>query len=246
MDDPDCDLDMLHNTYRQFRFVNVISRVRWIYRRWIRPVMKARPDQRYSLLDIGFGGGDIALQMARWANREGFQLEVTGIEIDRRAYDYVRTLKRPDNASFRLIDIHDLAAGGERFDFVISNHMVHHLDRDEFNKMLKSATRVCTRFVLFVDLKRSDFAYMLFAAATYPFFRNSYIRHDGLSSLRRSYTFHELKALAPPSWRVTRLFPFRLALSRREPFRGGAAESKLDAFAQEAFADYRARKPQEP
>jgi 2-polyprenyl-3-methyl-5-hydroxy-6-metoxy-1,4-benzoquinol methylase len=213
MDEPNCDLAMLNNTYRQFRYVNVISRSRWIYRRWIRPAMKAAPDRAYSLLDVGFGGGDIVFQMARWAEKEGYALNATGIELDQRALDYVRTLEWPKTVSFRLADLHDLAARGEEFDFVISNHMLHHLDRKAFEKMLQSAAHVCRRFVLFVDLKRSGLAYMLFATGTWPFFRNSYIRHDGLASLRRSYTFNELQNAAPPGWQVRRLFPFRLVLS---------------------------------
>jgi 2-polyprenyl-3-methyl-5-hydroxy-6-metoxy-1,4-benzoquinol methylase len=212
MDEPDCDPDKLYNTYRQFRFINVISRAKWIYRRWIKPVM-TRLHEPCSLLDIGFGGGDIALQFAGWANHDGLKLNVTGIEIDRRSYDYVQTLDLPENASFRLVDVRDLAASGERFDFVISNHMLHHLDEQTFHQMLSDAAKISTRLVLFVDLRRSDIAYLIFGAATYPFFRKSYIRHDGLSSLRRSYTFQELTALAPPDWKVARLFPFRLVLS---------------------------------
>jgi 2-polyprenyl-3-methyl-5-hydroxy-6-metoxy-1,4-benzoquinol methylase len=215
MDGENCDLERLYNTYRQFRFVNVISRSKWIYRQWIKPLTLRHPDKVYSLLDIGFGGGDIPLQMARWANRDGLKLKVIGIEVDRRAYDYVRTLNWPENASFRLIDIHDLAERGEQFDFVISNHMLHHLNHQQFSQMLECAVRVCKQFVLFIDLKRSDIAYALFGAATCPFFRNSYIHHDGLSSLRRSYTYRELKELAPPGWEVRRVFPFRLVLSRR-------------------------------
>lgn len=215
MDEPDCDPLKLHNTYRQFRFVNFISRSGWIYRRWIKPAM-ANPRQTYSLLDVGFGGGDIALQIARRANRGGVKLDVTGIEIDRRAYDYVRTLERPENVAFRLGDIHELAAGGEQFDFVISNHMLHHLDQNELSRMLEAAARICKQFVLFIDLKRSDLAYGLFAAAAYSLFHKSYIAHDGLASLRRSYTFVELKSIAPPAWEVNELSPFRLVLSHHK------------------------------
>ncbi len=214
MDEPDCDPRRLHNTYRHFRFVNVISRSGWIYRRWIKPATANR-DQTYSLLDVGFGGGDIALQIASRANGDGVKLDVTGIEIDRRAFDYAQALKRPGNVTFRIIDIHELAESGARFDFVISNHMLHHLNQEAFSRMLEDAARICNRWVLFIDLRRSDLAYGLFAAAAYPLFHNSYIPHDGLASLRRSYTFDELKSIAPPGWEVKRLFPFRLVLSHR-------------------------------
>lgn len=216
MDQPDCDSQRLYNTYRQFRIVNAISRSGWIYRHWIKPAIKVQPEQPYSLLDVGFGGGDIALGIARSANRDRLKLNVTGIEIDRRAYDYARTLKRPENVDFRIVDIHELAERGERFDFVISNHMLHHLNHETFGRMLKDAARICKQFVLFIDLKRSDLAYALFAAAAYPLFRKSFVPHDGLASLRRSYTYRELESIAPSGWEVTRLFPFRLVLSHRK------------------------------
>jgi|SRR5680860_6551 len=214
MDDPNCDAQTLHNTYRQFRYVNAISRSKWIYQRWVRPAMKANRAQTHSLLDIGFGGGDIVFQMARWAEQDDLKLNATGVELDSRALAYVRTLQWPRNVSFRVADVHNLAASGERFDFVISNHMLHHLNQRQFGEMLTSAATVSKRFVLFIDLRRSDMAYLLFAAGTRPLFRNSYIHHDGLASLRRSYTFNELKQITPPGWKVRRLFPFRLVLSR--------------------------------
>lgn len=215
MDEPDCDPRRLQNTYRHFGFVNVISRSGWIYRRWVKPAMTNR-DQTYSLLDVGFGGGDIALQIAHRANRDGAKLRVTGIEIDRRALDYVETLKRPENVAFRIVDIHELAESGERFDFVISNHMLHHLNQEAFRRMLEDAARVCNHWVLFIDLRRSDLAYGLFATAAYPLFRKSFVPHDGLASLRRSYTFSELQDIAPSGWKVTQLSPFRLVLSHRK------------------------------
>lgn len=215
MDEPDCDPRRLFNTYRHFRFVNVISRSGWIYRRWVKPAM-TNPEETYSLLDVGFGGGDIALQIARRANRDGAKVTVTGIEIDRRALDYVETLKRPENVTFRIIDIHELAESDERFDFVISNHMLHHLDEKAFSRMLEDAARICNHWVLFIDLRRSDLAYGLFATAAYPLFHKSFVPHDGLASLRRSYTYRELQSTAPRGWEVTQLFPFRLVLSHRK------------------------------
>jgi 2-polyprenyl-3-methyl-5-hydroxy-6-metoxy-1,4-benzoquinol methylase len=213
MDDANCDPNKLYNTYRQFHVINAfLSRTKSIYRRWIKPAMAAAPRATYSLLDIGFGGGDIALKLAAWAKRDGFDLRITAIDIDRRAYDYVRTLDWPENVVFRLLDAHTLATGGERFDFVISNHVVHHLGERELNAMLEDAAKLCRQCVLFVDLTRSDIAYCTFALATLPFFRDSYIRGDGLASLRRSYTFAELGAIVPSDWALVRLFPFRLIL----------------------------------
>ncbi|MFQ5757392.1 MAG: methyltransferase domain-containing protein [Acidiferrobacterales bacterium] len=213
MDDPDCDLEMLNNTYRQFRVINVVlSRAKAVYKRCIRPAMQDR-SRGYSLLDIGFGGGDIPIKYAEWATRDRYKLHVTGIEIDARAFDYVKRLSWPANVSFRLASVRDLIDSEERFDFVVSNHMLHHLHASQFHEMLDQAARLSRHITLFVDVARGDMAYALFACLTLPLFRDSFIRHDGLISIRRSYTFSELLSIAPRGWQVKRLFPFRLLLS---------------------------------
>ncbi len=212
MDDPDCDRARLYNTYRQFRYINAaLSRSRAVYRRWLRPAMRER-SRTWTLLDIGFGGGDIPLELARWAANDGIDLHVTGIEIDARAVEYVRTLERPPQVEFRLASTTDLLQNGERFDFVLSNHLLHHLTPEEFDGLLREAEQLARRRAVMVDLQRSDIAYAAFGTFTLPFFRGSYIRCDGLASLKRSYTYHELCAAAPPGWQVERLFPFRQVL----------------------------------
>jgi hypothetical protein len=62
--------------------------------------------------------------------------------------------------------------------------------------------------VIHNDIRRSPAAYALFYAASW-LFTGSYIRQDGLTSIRRSYTAAELAAGAPPGWTVTRHAPFR-------------------------------------
>ncbi len=218
MDGTDCDPRKVRNTYRQFRLINAAgSRFHHAYRHWLQPQMRAAPQRRYTLLDIGFGGGDLTLALARWAAADGFRLDVTGIEINPRALDYAATLAPPENVAFRHANAHELLTRGERFDFVVSNHLLHHLSDDEFLEMLETATRLSRHCVLMMDARRSDIAYALFAVLTVPFLRNSYHRHDGLASIRRAYTYTELQQAAPSGWTLKRLFPFRLALAYTHP-----------------------------
>ncbi|MFP4616508.1 MAG: methyltransferase domain-containing protein [Thiohalorhabdus sp.] len=212
MDAPDCDPDELANTYRQFFWINaLLSRSRMLYRRWLRPRM-GEPGATYSLLDIGFGGGDIPLRIAAWARREGIDLRVRGVETDARAVEYANQQPLPDGVRFEHGDAHELAARGERYDFVLSNHMLHHLVGEELEGMLATAATLCRRVALFNDLVRTDVGYGLFSAVTPLFFRRSFIREDGLRSIRRSYTREELARRVGAGWRVTPLYPFRLLL----------------------------------
>lgn len=211
MDNPDCDLDELENTYRQFGPVNsLISKWHRIYKHEIRPHLNSNVPA--TLLDIGFGGGDIPIKLARWAFEDGVKLQVTAIDPDPRAINFVEELERPHNVEFIQGNIFDLDPAKHQHDFVISNHLLHHLGKQEFPEMLLQAKQMSTQSVIFNDIHRSDWAYLFFNILSRPVFRSSFITHDGLTSIKRSYTKTELVNKVPDNWIVETLFPFRLLL----------------------------------
>jgi 2-polyprenyl-3-methyl-5-hydroxy-6-metoxy-1,4-benzoquinol methylase len=216
MDDPACDPRRLERTYADFRIVNaVVSGWRGMYRRDIRPRL-SRTHGR-TLLDIGSGGGDVARSLARWAARDGLRLNVTAIDPDARAHAYATGLPPVPGLTFRRAFSSELVAEGARFDFVVSNHMLHHLTAGQLGGLLVDSERLAVRRVLHADIERSRFGYLGFGLGTWPFFRGSFIRDDGLASIRRSFTAAELRAVVPPGWQVTRELPSRLVLRWEAP-----------------------------
>ena len=219
MDDPDCDAETLRRTYANFTYVNaVVSGLRHTYRHDIRPRLSA--DVPGTLLDIGSGGGDVARSLARWAARDGLLLEITAIDPDARAHDYATSQPALPGLVFRQARSAELVAAGERFDIVLSNHVLHHLGGAELGALLVDSERLSRGIVLHGDIERHPLAYLGFAVGTWPFFRRSYIRADGLTSIRRSFTWRELAAVAPPGWAVRRERPYRLILSWPAPETG--------------------------
>jgi 2-polyprenyl-3-methyl-5-hydroxy-6-metoxy-1,4-benzoquinol methylase len=214
MDLPDCDSRRLQNTYRQFGVVNrVLAGWRRLYVRELRPSL-AESGSRATLLDIGSGGGDVAYMLARWASRDGLALHITGIDPEARATAFARGRPPLPGVEFRQAHSSDLVAEGRQFEFVISNHVLHHLAASELQQLLADSTTLASRKVLHNDLRRSPAAYALFSAAALPF-RHSFIRMDGLTSIRRSYTPIELSALAPPGWSVEPHTAFHQVLALR-------------------------------
>ncbi|MFW2512706.1 class I SAM-dependent methyltransferase [Demequina sp. SO4-13] len=211
MDEPDCDPDKLERTYRQFTTINrLVSGWRRIYCQRLRPQLSGnRPT---SLLDVGFGGGDIPRALARWAARDGLSLQITAIDPDGRAIRHVRQL--PDaGIRFEQASSADLVARGDRFDVVISNHLLHHLDAPALGSLLDDSVALSRHLVVHNDLARGRAGYRLYAAATLPLARGSFVHYDGLLSIRRSYRRHELRAQVPPQWSVEAMFPQRLLLT---------------------------------
>jgi 2-polyprenyl-3-methyl-5-hydroxy-6-metoxy-1,4-benzoquinol methylase len=214
MDQPDCDPRLLQNTYRQFAVVNrALAGWRRLYVRELRPCLAAN-NAPATLLDIGSGGGDLAYSLAGWARRDKLPLQITGIDPDPRAAAYARGRPPMPGVEFRQAHSTELVREGSRFDFVISNHILHHLTADELQQLLADSAALTNKKALHNDLRRSPAAYALFSAGALPF-RRSFIRADGLTSIRRSYTPAELAALAPPGWNTETTATFHQVLALR-------------------------------
>ncbi|WP_426182216.1 methyltransferase domain-containing protein [Microbacterium sp. TWP3-1-2b2] len=222
MDDPDADLRMLERTYERFHLINsVVSRWRAVYRRDIRPRARVRPIR---ILDVGAGGGDVSRALADWSRRDGLAVEVTALDADARADRWARS--RGGGVEYRCAYTSDLVDAGATFDIVISNHLLHHLCDDELTALLGESAALVPDggLVMHRDIARGRLAYLGFAAGTLPFARNllagSFIRADGLTSIRRAYTPAELAAVVPSGWQVRTAFPARLELRYEVPDAG--------------------------
>ncbi len=208
MDSPNCDPVRLDRTYAGFRAVNaVVAGWHQLYRTLLRPAVVRGLNP--TVLDIGFGGGDLPRALARWSARDGSRLRITAIDPDERAHRFVSRLPPTSGVEFRCAVTADLVAEGLSFDFVVSNHLLHHLSGDEFDGLIADSRALTRIRAVHSDIARSLPAYLAFGAATLPFFRGSYIRADGLISIRRSYTTAELRAVVPPGWRLMTQFPAR-------------------------------------
>ena len=219
MDAPDADRAALERTYDRFRLINpVVGGWRGVYRRRIRPHVRTGGVR---ILDIGSGGGDVTRRLAQWARRDAADAVVTALDADTRATAWAARQGGPENVRYRTGTASELVAAGERFDVVVSNHLLHHLDSVPELLGETEALLDPEGIAVHVDIARSPRAYALFDALTWPFrstvLAGSFIRDDGLTSIRRSYTVAELADLAPQGWSAAAAAPCRALL-----IRGGA------------------------
>ena len=207
MDRPGCDPARLNRTYAQFSVVNrALAGWHGIYRTHLRPVLSSTTET--TLLDIGCGGGDVPVLLAAWAARDRRKLKITAIDPDRRAFEFALHRGPVAGVTFRQATTTELVDEGQRYDVVVSNHVLHHLGTAELPQFLAESAQLSRGTVIHNDIRRSPAAYALFSAVSWPF-PGSFIRQDGLTSIRRSYTAAELQAAAPPGWSVLPRPPFR-------------------------------------
>lgn len=206
MDDPDCDPAVLDATLRRFGIVNrLVSGWGTVYRRRLRPALRGR---RTRVLDLGCGGGDLVERLAGLARRDGLDVEWVGVDPDPRAIA-AASVRAGAGIRFRCADAATLVAAGERFDAVVSNHVLHHLD-DDLPGFAADSLALTGGPVLHADIERGRLAYALWAVGVTPLAPGTFLRVDGLRSIRRSYREDELAAVLPDGYTVERPAPFRL------------------------------------
>lgn len=209
MDDPACDPRALAATYRRFGLVNrLVAAWGQVYRTRVRPELRAlgRPAR---VLDLGCGGGDVVVRLADLAARDGFDVVWTGADPDPRAIAAARRRARP-HVRFVARDSLDLLAAGEQYDLVVSNHVLHHLDPSSLRRFADDSLALSRGPVLHADISRGRLAYALYAAGIAPLSPGTFLRVDGLRSIRRSYRADELAAALDAPWHVDTPAPFRL------------------------------------
>ena len=137
-------------------------------------------------------------------------MEWVGVDPDPRAIEVALTRPAPARTTFRCTDGATLLAAGERFDLVLSNHVLHHLTQSELAEFADQSRQLSRGIVLHCDIERGRLAYALYAVGITPFAPGTFLRTDGLRSIRRSYQQNELAEVLGAPWHVEKPARFRL------------------------------------
>lgn len=195
-----------------------VNRVTLGYRptlRFIRRAVGGR--KRFSVLDVGFGDGDMLRRIARLAAARGQEARLVGVDLNPNSVAAARAVTHAAlPIEYRHGDYADLA--GEGWDCVISSLVAHHMTRDQLIAFLRFMDAEAQAGWFVNDLHRHGFAH-----AGYPWLArlmrwHPIVRHDGLISIARSYRPHEwppmLAAAGVSGALVFRAFPFRLCVEK--------------------------------
>lgn len=223
MDLPDADLTRLIRTIRQFKLLNMLfSSSRILIKRHFFSIMEQCPGQTYSLLDIGAGGCDIAVWAAKEARRRKILLNITALDTDKRIIpSAAAAIKNYPEIKLVHASAMDLAQMGQ-FDFIFSNHFLHHLEWKEIEDVVKLVRIHTVRAFIMNDLKRSQWAYLGYTIFAGLFMHNSLAFYDGRLSIRKGFLENELRALVNEKLsglgiEVLKVLPARIYLAFRTP-----------------------------
>lgn len=133
------DVKRFRRTIRQFKLINALlsASSRLVCQHFF-SIMAQDLNRSYTLLDVGVGGCDVAIRVARQARQRGFKLNITALDNDKRilpiAYQAIQGYPEIRIVEGNALDLHRLGS----FDFVFSSHLLHHLAWDDIKIFMDS------------------------------------------------------------------------------------------------------------
>lgn len=176
------------------------------------------PSSALSVLDVGFGEGDMLRRIARWGQRRGLCLDLSGVDLDPSSTAAAEAAT-PAAMGIRYGtgNLFDMPPG--RSDVVISSLFTHHLTDDQVVAFLRWMEARAGRGWFVNDLHRHPLAYYGFRALSAAAGWHPMVRHDGPISVARSFQRRDwdtllaragLAGVATVRWHM----PFRYCVSR--------------------------------
>ena len=216
MDAPDIDPATYAAVLRDLAKIN-----RWTFTAW--PTLgyldRAIGSRKaFSLLDVGFGQGDMLRAIARWADKRGIQARLVGVDLNPLSAEVAQASGPADpTIEYRTGDYLDQS---EAFDFIISSQVAHHMTDAQLDQFLRHMDAQARAGWLVSDLHRHRFAHGGYPLLARLLGVHRIVRQDGTLSIARSYRPREWPAILaragvdPALVTIARRFPFRLTIER--------------------------------
>lgn len=195
MDDPECDSVKLIRTVQQFKVINpLFSASRKLIKKYFLKQLSPHTETPYTFVDLGAGGCDIALWVSSWCRKRDINIKIICIENDPKIVPYAQEqISSRDEISLLPVSAFDIPQK-TKYDFIYSNHFLHHLPDSAINKLLPILDRVGKGFLM-NDLKRSVSSYIGYKIFAGLFLHRSFANYDGGLSILRGFIKTELDTL---------------------------------------------------
>jgi 2-polyprenyl-3-methyl-5-hydroxy-6-metoxy-1,4-benzoquinol methylase len=164
--------------------------IRHFLKRWL------KPGEKLSVLDACTGFGDIPRLIVESARQQGSSVKVMAMDMQPATLDIAR--RGSDlfpEISYVQADVRSFESS-ERFDIVLCSLALHHFGWSEAVEILRRLSRLSRRAVLISDLLRSVTGLVGVYLLTSTIYRDPMTKFDGRLSIRRAFSFGEMKKVA--------------------------------------------------
>jgi SAM-dependent methyltransferase len=215
MDLPGQPRELLEDDLRNLRIINrLLGNYSNVVRR-LNSLVGTQKIDRFSLLDVGTGSGDIPTAIARWARRNGVAVRISALEPEPVTVAQAAVQTR-DFFEVTVVRGDGMAPPfhAASFDFVLASQLLHHFSEEQIIRLLRIWSPLARRAIIVSDLVRHPLAYYGVRLLTKLFTRNAMTRSDAPLSVARAFTLAEWRALLREAdvgpFQILSAFPFRV------------------------------------
>ncbi len=172
----------------------------------------------FTLLDVGYGEGDMLRVIHRWAVKAKLTPHLAGIDLSPSSAPAARAATDPAlNIEYLTGDVFEYAPAAP-VDFVVSSLVTHHMTDDQVVQFIRWMEATTQRGWFINDLHRHPIAFYGFKIISTLAGWHPFVRHDGPVSVARAFQRADWERLLARAgvqrdqitlnWR----FPFRLCV----------------------------------
>lgn len=187
-------LDIAHRSLELYNWLSFTHSKLWspIYR-----LAQQRKASGIRVLDVGCGGGDLAIKLAQTAQHSGLNVTIDGCDLSTTAV--ALATRRAEDAGvpcrFFAFDVgHDVWP--HDYDVICSSLFLHHLPTCMIETVMGCMARAAKEMVLINDLMRSRIGYLILRIGTLIMTRSPLARYDGPISVAGAFTPDEFRQMA--------------------------------------------------
>jgi SAM-dependent methyltransferase len=221
MDTEPASLEDYRTCLQHLAQVNALTLTHGPILKWLdHAARRLDPDRCLTIVDVGYGYGDLLRRIHAWSRRRGRRVDLIGIDLNPMSAPIARAATPAGTAiDYRTGNIFNYEPD-RPIDVVVSSQTTHHLSDAELVNFVAWMERVATRGWFIADLHRHPVPFHAFQHLSRLARWHRFVQHDGPVSIARSFRREDWQRIlhtagidpegASIRWHV----PFRLCVGR--------------------------------
>jgi 2-polyprenyl-3-methyl-5-hydroxy-6-metoxy-1,4-benzoquinol methylase len=155
-----------------------------------------KKERTYTILEIGCGGGDNLIAIAKWARKEKLQLQLIGVDLKQDCISYANEhCKEYPEITFINSDYRDLRRNSKTYDLIFSSLFCHHFNKTDLIELMQFKNEKSNLGYFINDLHRHAIAYYSIAILTQLFSKSYLVKNDAKLSVWRGFKRNDWQIL---------------------------------------------------
>ncbi len=196
MDDLDCKGEVVDQTLRELEFINRTLGGNQITVSGINSLIKKRSSSSLEIVDLGCGGGDMLVLLAKEFAKKNREARFLGIDANPNIIDYAKSnTQNFSNIQFEAANILSPEFQTKTFDVAIATLFFHHFTDQQLIDIITKLYKQSRIGIVINDLHRHPLAYYSIKWLTTLFSKSSMVKFDAPLSVLRGFSKQEMKEI---------------------------------------------------